>query len=228
MDKIPKMCLIYSNLGIRTLIGKRNTKGGLSVNLEERTQIENKVAQLNHQVKDSGIPQLKFDFEPTWGLLRLSYQSKPSFDLIAYIVSDYYLDLVDWLDYQESNLYLYVQLAQYFKGAFYRATMLEDNSLTLTLKGITYLFNYVNDTLVIVAYKYYEKDLTHLGNKVSEIALEKVLIPSERFPVRTRAILKRAIHETEVVENLDWIQNTFKSFEDMVVNQTVQIKEIPR
>ena len=198
------------------------------MNLEERTQIENRVAQLNQQVKDSGIPQLKFDFEPMWGLLRLSYQSKPSFDLIAYIVSDYYLDLVDWLDYQESNLYLYVQLAKYFKGAFYRATMLEDDSLTLTLKDITYLFKYVNETLVIVAYKYYEKDLTRLGNKVGEIALEKVLIPSERGPVRTRAILKRAIHETEVVESLDWIQNTFKSFEDMVVNQTVQIKEIPR
>ena len=158
-------------------------------------------------------------------MLRLSYQTKPSFDLIAYIVSDYYLDLLDWLDYQESNLYLYVQLAKYFKGAFYRATMLEDDSLTLTLKDITYLFNYVNETLVIVAYKYYEKDLTRLGNKVGEIALEKVLIPSEKFPVRTRAILKRAIHETEVVENLDWIQNTFKSFENMVVNQTVQIKE---
>lgn len=195
------------------------------MSLEQRTQVEKKVTELNQRLKDNGIPQLKFDFEPTWGLLRLSYQSKPSFDLIAYIVSDYYLDLLDWLDYQESNLYLYVQLAKYFKGAFYRATMLEDDSLTLTLKDITYLFNYVNETLVIVAYKYYEKDLTRLGNKVGEIALEKVLIPSEKFPVRTRAILKRAIHETEVVENLDWIQNTFKSFENMVVNQTVQIKE---
>lgn len=195
------------------------------MSLEQRTQVEKKVTELNQRLKDNGIPQLKFDFEPTWGLLRLSYQTKPSFDLIAYIVSDYYLDLLDWLDYQESNLYLYVQLAKYFKGAFYRATMLEDDSLTLTLKDITYLFNYVNETLVIVAYKYYEKDLTRLGNKVGEIALEKVLIPSEKFPVRTRAILKRAIHETEVVENLDWIQNTFKSFENMVVNQTVQIKE---
>lgn len=195
------------------------------MSLEQRTQVEKKVTELNQRLKDSGIPQLKFDFELTWGLLRLSYQTKPSFDLIAYIVSDYYLDLLDWLDYQESNLYLYVQLAKYFKGAFYRATMLEDDSLTLTLKDITYLFNYVNETLVIVAYKYYEKDLTRLGNKVGEIALEKVLIPSEKFPIRTRAILKRAIHETEVVENLDWIQNTFKSFEDMVVNQVVQIKE---
>lgn len=195
------------------------------MNLEERTQIENRVAQLNQRFKDSSIPQLKFDFESTWGLLRLSYQAKPSFDLIAYIVSDYYLDLIEWLDYQESNLYLYTQLCKYFKGSFYRATMLEDDSLTLTLKDITYLFKYVNETLVIVAYKYYEKDLTRLGNKVGEIALEKVLIPSERFPIRTRAILNRAIHETELVENLDWIQDTFKSFEDMVVNQTVQIKE---
>lgn len=193
--------------------------------LEERKQIEAKVVQLNQTLKDSGTPQLKFDFEPTWGLLRLSYQSKPSFDLIAYIVSDYYLDLIEWLDYQESNLYLYTQLCKYFKGSFYRATMLEDDSLTLTLKDITYLFKYVNETLVIIAYKYYEKDLTRLGNEVGEIALEKVIIPSNRFPVRTRAILNRAIHETEVVENLDWIQNTFKSFEDMVVNQTVQIKE---
>lgn len=191
------------------------------VSLQERTKIEEKVVQLNKKLKDSGIPQLKFDFEPTWGLLRLSYQSKPSFDLIAYTVSDYYLDLLEWLDYQESNLYLYTQLCKYFKGSFYRATMLEDDSLTLTLKDITYLFKYVNETLVIVAYKYYEEDLTRLGNKVGEIALEKVLIPSERFPVRTRAILKRAVHETEVAENLDWIQNAFKSFEEMVVNQTV-------
>ena len=195
------------------------------MNLEQRTIVENRVTELNQRLKDSSIPQLKFDFEPTWGLLRLSHQEKPSFDLIAYIVSDYYLDLVEWLDYQESNLYLYTQLCKYFKGSFYRATMLEDDSLTLTLKDITYLFKYVDETLVIVAYKYYEEDLTRLGNKVGEIALEKVLTPSKRLPVRTRSILKRAIHETEVVENLDWIQNTFKSFEDMVVNQVVQITE---
>lgn len=78
------------------------------MNLEQRTQIEDKVAQLNQILKDSGILQLKFDFEPSWGLVRLSYQSKPSFDLIAYIASDYYLDLMECLDYQESNLYLYV------------------------------------------------------------------------------------------------------------------------
>lgn len=192
----------------------------------EKEQILDKIAELNQKLQDSGIPQLKFDFEPSWGLMRLSYQSKPSFDLIAYTVSDYYLDLVEWLEYQESNLYLYTQLCKYFKGSFYRATMLEDDSLTLTLNGITYLFKYDNELLVIVCYKYYEKDLTHLGNKVGEVVFDKVLIPSERFPVRTRAILKRAIHETELAENLDWIQNTFNSFEDMVVNKTVQIKEI--
>ena len=195
------------------------------MNLEQRTIVEKRVTELNQRFKDSGIPQLKFDFEPTWDLLRLSYQTKPSFDLIAYIVSDYYLDLIEWLDYQESNLYLYMQLCKYFKGSFYRANMLEDDSLTLTLNDITYLFKYVDEMLVIIAYKYYEDDLTRLGNKVGEIALEKVLIPSERYPVRTRAILKRAVHETEVVENLEGLQNTFKSFEDMVVNQTVQIKE---
>lgn len=192
----------------------------------EKEQILDKIAELNQKLQDSGIPQLKFDFEPSWGLMRLSYQSKPSFDLIAYTVSDYYLDLVEWLEYQESNLYLYTQLCKYFKGSFYRATMLEDDSLTLTLNGITYLFKYDNELLVIVCYKYYEKDLTHLGNKVGEVVFDKVLIPSERFPVRTRAILKRAIHETELAENLDWIQNTFNSFEAMVVNKTVQIKEI--
>lgn len=196
------------------------------MSLEQRIQVEKKVTELNQRLKDSGIPQLRFDFEPTWSLLRLSYQSKPSFDLIAYIVSDYYLDLMEWLDYQESNLYLYTQLCKYFKGSFYRATMLEDDSLTLTLNGITYLFKYDNELLVIVCYKYYEKDLTHLGNKVGEVVFDKVLIPSERFPVRTRAILKRAIHETELVENLAWIQNTFNSFEDMVVNKNAQIKEI--
>jgi len=58
------------------------------------------------------------------------------------------------------------------------------------------------------------------------VVFDKVLIPRERFPVRTRAILKRAIHETELVENLAWIQNTFNSFEDMVVNKNAQIKEI--
>lgn len=113
----------------------------------ERQQIEERVNYLNQKLKDSGIPQLKFDFEPSWGLVRLSYQEKPSFDLIAYTVSDYYLDLVEWLAYQESNLYLYTQLCKYFNGSFCRATMLEDDSLTLTLKDITYLFKYVKETV---------------------------------------------------------------------------------
>ena len=57
------------------------------MSLEQRTQIEKKVTELNQKLKSSGIPQLKFDFEPTWGLLRLSYQSNLSFDLIAYITT---------------------------------------------------------------------------------------------------------------------------------------------
>lgn len=196
--------------------------------LEQRTQVEKKVTELNQRLKDSGISQLKFDFEPTWGLLRLSYHSKPSFDLIAYIVSDYYLDLVEWLDYQESNLYLYIQLCKYFKGSFHRATMLEDDSLTLTLNGLTYLFKRDEDVLIIVCYKYYEKNLTRLGNKVGEMCLEPVVIPSERNPQRTRCILRKVIYETEVIPTLDCIKSDYKYFEDMVVNQTVQIKEIPR
>lgn len=55
------------------------------MSLEQRTQVEKKVTELNQKLKVSGIPQLKLDFEPTWGLLRLNYQTKPSFDLIAYI-----------------------------------------------------------------------------------------------------------------------------------------------
>lgn len=198
------------------------------MNLEERTQIEERVAELNQKLKDNGIPQLKFDFEPTWGLLRLSYQTKISFDLITYIISDYYLDLVDWLEYQEINLYLYVQLAKYFKGAFVKAKVLDDDSLTLTLNGLTYLFKRNEDVLVLVCYKYYEKKLNHLGNIVGEMYLEPVVIPSERNPQRTRCILRKAIHETEVISTLDCIKSDYKYFEDMVVNQTVQIKEIPR
>lgn len=55
------------------------------MSLEQRTQVEKKVTELNQKLKVSGIPQLKLDFEPTWGLLKLNYQTKPSFDLIAYI-----------------------------------------------------------------------------------------------------------------------------------------------
>lgn len=198
------------------------------MNLEERATIIEKVERLNYKVKEEGIPQLRFDFESKWGLLRLSYQTKISFDLITYIIIDYYLDLVDWLEYQEINLYLYVQLAKYFKGAFVKAKVLDDDSLTLTLNGLTYLFKHDEDVLVIVCYKYYEKKLNHLGNIVGEMCLEPVVISSERNPKRTRCILRKAIHETEVIPTLDCIKSDYKYFEDMVVNQTVQIKEIPR
>lgn len=47
--------------------------------LEERKQIEEKVHYLNQKLKDSGIPQFQFDFEPTYGLIRLGYNGNHSY-----------------------------------------------------------------------------------------------------------------------------------------------------
>lgn len=38
------------------------------MSLEERKQIEAQVEKLNQRLKDSGIPQLRFDFECTLGI----------------------------------------------------------------------------------------------------------------------------------------------------------------
>lgn len=84
--------------------------------LDGKQQVELKVEQLNQRLTELGIPQLRFEFEPKLSLIRLTYQKKPCFDVIDYEISDYYDDLIEWLNYHEGNLFLYQQLVSYFKG----------------------------------------------------------------------------------------------------------------
>ena len=130
------------------------------MNLEQRKQIETRVEQLNVKLTELGIPQLRFEFEPKLSLIRLTYQKKPCFDVIDYEISDYYDDLIEWLNYHEGNLFLYQQLVSHFKGAFARLIKLDDGSLGLTSNGLTYQFGYLNGQLLVVCSKNYEKRLT--------------------------------------------------------------------
>lgn len=83
--------------------------------------------------------------------------------------------------------------------------------------------------MVVTVFKYYVgKDLIHTSSEVGELKLERLNLPHSRNALGTRVSLVRTIPETELTENFVCIQNTFKSFDDMFVNQTVQIKEIPR
>ena len=188
------------------------------MNLEQRQQIEERVAELNQKLKDSGIPQLRFDFEPIYGLVRLGYNGTHSYDLIAYIISGFYSEIEDWLNIQESRLYLYRELALYFKNSLYRLNMINNYVLELTLKGLTYSFNYDRGDLVIRASKNYKKGLTRQGTELGELHLEQVVVPSKRYPVQTQVSLIRVCHETELAANLDYIQGTFKRFDETVIN----------
>lgn len=195
------------------------------MNSEQRTQIEDRVAELNQKLKDSGIPQLRFEFEPKLSLIRLTYQRKPCFDVIDYEISDYYDDLIEWLNYHEGNLFLYQQLVSHFKGAFARLIKLDDGSLGLTLNGLTYQFGYLNGQLLVVCSKNYEKDLLELGTKFDEMKLERVIVPKEKNPMWSKCTLGWSISETDLVETLVYIESEFKKFEDMFVYQTVQITD---
>lgn len=193
--------------------------------LDGKQQVDLKVEQLNQRLTELGIPQLRFEFEPKISLIRLTYQKKPTFDVIDYEISDYYEDLTDWLDYHEGYLPFYRQLVSYFKGAFARLIKLDDGSLGLTSNGLTYQFGYITGQLLVVCSKNYEKDLLELGTKLGEMKLEKVIVPKEKHPMWTKCTLGRVIQETDLVETLDFIKSEFETFEDMFVNQTVQITD---
>lgn len=199
------------------------------MNLEERTQIENRVAQLNQQVKDSGIPQLHYDFDSEDDLVQLIYRFNGYNEWIGSIVDATSLEVLTWLDTQSTQLYLYKQLISYFEDGFAHAVIPNDSTITLTLNRLTYIFRYDRRGLVVTAFKYYVgKDLIHISSEVDELKLERLNLPHRRDALGTRVSLVRTVPETELIENLVWVQNTFKSFDDMVVNQTIQIKEIPR
>lgn len=193
--------------------------------IDGKQQVELKVEQLNQKLIELGIPQLRFEFEPKISLIRLTYQKKPTFDVIDYEISDYYDYLTDWLDYHEGNLFLYQQLVSHFKGAFARLMKLDDGSLGLTSNGLTYQFGYLNGQLLVVCSKNYEKDLLELGTKLGEMKLERVIVPKEKNPMWTKCSVGKMIHETEVEETLLRIESDYKNFEDMFVYQTAQITD---
>lgn len=193
--------------------------------LDGKQQVELKVEQLNQKLTELGIPQLSFEFEPKLSLIRLTYQRKPCFDVIDYEISDYYDDLIEWLNYHEGNLFLHQQLVSHFKGAFARLIKLDDGSLGLTLNGLTYQFGYLNGQLLVVCSKNYEKDLLELGTKFGEMKLERVIVPKEKNSMWTKCSLGKMIHETEVEETLLRIESDYKNFEDMFVYQTAQITD---
>lgn len=128
--------------------------------LDGKQQVELKVEQLNQKLTELGIHQLRFEFEPKLSLIRLTYQKKPCFDVIDYEISDYYEDLIEWLNYHEGNLFLYQQLVSHFKSAFAHLIKLDDGSLGLTLNGLTYQFGYLNGQLLVVCSKKLRKRLT--------------------------------------------------------------------
>lgn len=193
--------------------------------LDGKQQVELKVKQLNQRLTELGIPQLRFEFEPKLSLIRLTYQKKPCFDVIDYEISDYYDDLIEWLNYHEGNLFLYQQLVSHFKGAFARLIKLDDGSLGLTSNGLTYQFGYLNGQLLVVCSKNYEKDLLELGTKFDEMKLERVIVPKEKNLMWTKCSVGKMIHETEVEETLLRIESDYKNFEDMFVYQTAQITD---
>lgn len=193
--------------------------------LDGKQQVELKVEQLNQRLTELSIPQLRFEFEPKLSLIRLTYQKKPCFNVIDYEISDYYDDLIDWLNYHEGNLFLYQQLVSHFKGAFARLIKLDDGSLGLTSNGLTYQFGYLNGQLLVVCSKNYEKDLLELGTKLGEMKIERVIVPKEKNPMWTKCSVGKMIPETEVEETLLRIESDYKNFEDMFVYQTAQITD---
>lgn len=193
--------------------------------LDGKQQVELKVEQLNQRLTELSIPQLRFEFEPKLSLIRLTYQKKPCFNVIDYEISDYYDNLIDWLNYHEGNLFLYQQLVSHFKGAFARLIKLDDGSLGLTSNGLTYQFGYLNGQLLVVCSKNYEKDLLELGTKLGEMKIERVIVPKEKNPMWSKCSVGKMISETEVDETLLRIESDYKNFEDMFVYQTAQITD---
>lgn len=197
-------------------------KGGLLVNLEERTQIENKVAQLNQQVKDSGIPQLHYDFDSEGDLVQLSYIANGYNEWVGSVVDSTPIEILEWLKTQETQFYLYKQLISYFGDGFAHAIIPNDSTVTLVLNRLAYIFSYDNEHLVVTAFKYYfGKDLVKLGLEVGELKLECVTPLYNREYLGTKVSITRNLSETELLDFLDFVQDTFKEFE-----RTVEFSEV--
>lgn len=196
---------------------------------EEKQQIIEKVDSLNKRLRDLDVPQLWYDFDLEDELVHLLYKFNGYNEWIGSIVDATSLEVLTWLDTQSTQLHLYKQLISYFGDGFAHAIIPNDSTITLTLNRLTYIFRYDRSGLVVTVFKYYVgKDLIHTSSEVGELKLERLNLPHSRNALGTRVSLVRTIPETELTENFVCIQNTFKSFDDMFVNQTVQIKEIPR
>lgn len=197
------------------------------MNLEQRQQIEEKVTELNQKLKDSGIPQICFEFDSEGDLVQLLYKFNGYNEWVGSIVDSTPTEILDWLKTQETQFYLYKQLISYFGDGFAHAIIPNDSTVTLVLNRLAYIFSYDKEHLVVTVFKYYfGKDLVKLGSEVGELKLECVTPLYNRESLGTKVLLIRVMHETDLAENLDHIRGTFKHFEDVVVNQTVQIKEM--
>lgn len=193
------------------------------MNLEERQQIEVRVAQLNDKLTTLGIPQLSFHFDIGGEVVQLLYKlsSCNFYEWIGSVVDSTPSEILVWLEVQETQLYLYKQLISYFGDGFAHAIIPNDSTVTLTLSHLTYVFSYDREHLVITAYKHYiGKDLAKSGSKMGELKLERLGMPHSREPLGTKVSMTRVCPETEVVKHLDYIISTFKQFEEMVVNQS--------
>lgn len=193
------------------------------MNLEERQQIEVRVAQLNDKLTTLGIPQLSFHFDIGGEVVQLLYKlsSCNFYEWIGSVVDSTPSEILDWLKVQESQFYLYKQLISYFGSGFAHAIIPNDSTVILTLSHLTYVFSYDREHLVIFAYKnYIGKDLVKSGSKLGELKLERLGMPHSREPLGTKVSMARVCHETEVVKHLDYIISMFKQFEEMVVNQS--------
>ena len=198
------------------------------MNLEERQQIEVRVAQLNDKLTTLGIPQLSFHFDIEGEVVQLLYKlsSCNFYEWIGSVVDSTLSEILDWLKVQESQFYLYKQLISYFGSGFAHAIIPNDSTVTLTLSHLTYVFSYDREHLVIFAYKnYIGKDLAKSGSKLGELKLERLGMPHSREPLGTKVSMTRVCPETEVVKHLDYIISTFKQFEEMFVYQTAQITD---
>lgn len=189
------------------------------MSLQERTKIEEEVVQLNKKLKDSGIAQLHYVFDKDYEVVQLFYTCDYYKDWVGSVVDATPTNILDWLKVQETQFYLYKQLISYFGSGFAHAIIPNNSSVELTLKHITYYFSYSEGRLVVTAYKYYVgKDLTKFGSKVGELLLERVGLPHSKNALATKVSITRVCHETELAANLDYIQGTFKRFEETVVN----------
>lgn len=190
------------------------------INIEKQTIID-KVNELNQKLEQLGIPQLRYVFDKEFEVVQLFYTCDYYTDWVGSVVDVTPSEILDWLKVQESQFYLYKQLISYFGSGFAHAIIPNNSSVELTLKHITYYFSYSEGCLVVTAYKHYVgKDLTKFGSKAGELLLERVGLPHSKNALATKVSLIRVCHETELAENLDYIQGTFKRFEETVVNRT--------